>query len=127
MLRTFVCASLAVLLCAGIGLGAGKGAGKGKGKGNKGNQVHGKVVKVDTSRNTLTLTVKKKQESSDKEVTVTDQTKFVTYSGDQKSEVAGKAGLKDVKAGDRVRIKLDASGAANEIAVNPPHKKKPAK
>jgi hypothetical protein len=125
MLRAIVGATLALLLCAGIGLAADKEKEKTRSK-TKGTQVQGKVLKVDTAKGALTITSrKKKQEPTQAEISLTDQTRVVTFDADQKkTAVVGKAGLSSIKEGDRVVVQLNAQGAAQRIVVNRP---KPSK
>jgi hypothetical protein len=120
MLRTFLCATLALLLAAGIGLAADKNAKK-----KKGTTVAGTVKAIDAAAGKLTVTVKVKKATEDKDFTVGDAVKVVTFSGDTKSELTGKDGLKNVKVGDKIRVHSDEGGKVVSIQVgNPPKKKK---
>jgi hypothetical protein len=106
MLRAFVCAAVAVMVCVNVSSAADKKAG---------GEVHGVVKSVDAAKGTITVTVKVKKETQDKEFTVTDATKFVL--GDQ--QMTGKDGLKSdhLKAGTQVAIHADPDGKATEIKV----------
>ena len=112
MLRIFVCATLALLLSAGVSL-AGKGAKKGK----KGHAVAGTVKKVDASAGTLTVTTKKKKVQEDQQFTVGDSAKVVVANGADKKELSGKDGLKSVKEGDKVRVQADEAGNVVSLQV----------
>lgn len=119
MLRTVVCATLSLVLAAGVSLGADKAA---KGKGKKGHGAHGTVAKVDAGSNTLTITVKNKQnpDGIDKEFKLTDAAKVVTFANGAKTELSVKEGLSKIKVGDKVAIKKDDTGAVASVLVNPP-------
>ena len=112
MLRLFVCATLALLFATSMTLAADKAAKKKK----KGQTVAGTVKFVDTATGKLTVSVKKKKMVEDKEFTIGDSVKVVSFSGADKKELTGKAGLKAVKTGDKVRVQLDESG--NVVALH---------
>ncbi|HTU16988.1 MAG TPA: hypothetical protein VMG10_02900 [Gemmataceae bacterium] len=120
MLRLFVCATLALLFATSVTLSADKAAKKKK----KGQAVAGTVKLVDTATGKLTVSVKKKKMVEDKELTVGDTVKVVSFNGAEKSELTGKAGLKNIKTGDKVRVQLDETGNVVSIQVNAPKKPK---
>jgi hypothetical protein len=118
MLRAILCVALGLFVCSDMALA----------KGQKGKVAGGKIAKVDAEKGTLTVTVKTKTESSDKDFTVTDSTSFVIYVADGTSTTkTGKEGLKDPTAteGAKVRVTCDASGAVTKIELGSlPSKKK---
>lgn len=117
MLRTFVCAAVALVLCAGISLAADK---------KKGEAVTGVVKKVDAATGSITVSIKNKKETTEKEFKINDATKVLVISGEDKKELTGKDGLKaeQVKEGAAVVIKCDADGKVIAIQVGTPKKKK---
>ncbi|HZT81184.1 MAG TPA: hypothetical protein VFA26_13225, partial [Gemmataceae bacterium] len=110
MLRTFVCAAVALALCTGLALAGQK-------EKKKGQSVSGTVKKVDAATSTLTVTIKKKKETMDKEFKIGDTTKVVVFSGDEKKELTAKDGLKSdaLKEGAKVTVVTDADGKVTEI------------
>jgi hypothetical protein len=105
MLRTLVCASFALVLCAVAALAA---------------EYRGKVKSVDPDKNTITVTV----EGEDKTFKVTDDTKIVRGKGDK--EKAVKDGLKNEKAwkkGPNVIVTTDGT-KVKEIRIVGGKKKK---
>ena len=123
MLRLFVSAVVALVLCAGVGLTQDKGKAKNK-------TTQGTIKKVDAATGTLTVSVKGKAgaEPTTKEFKVDEATKVSVYSeGQQKpTELTGKAGLKDpqVKEGATVAVVTDDTGKVVRIRVNQPKKPK---
>lgn len=113
MLRLLVCASLALLLAANVSLAADKAAKKGK----KGQAVAGTVKAVDTATGKLTVSVKKKKVSEDKDFTIGDSVKVVAFSGTEKKELAGKDGLKSIKTGDKIHVRTDDNGNVVSVQV----------
>lgn len=119
MLRLLVCASLALLLAASVSLAADKTAKKNK----KGQAVAGTVKAINNK--TLTVTVKNKKATEDKDFTIGDSVKFVTFNGGVKQETTGTTAIKDVKPGDKVRVHLDESGNVVSVQIgNAPKKPK---
>jgi hypothetical protein len=121
MLRMFVCATLALLFAAGVSLSADKSNKK------KGVTVAGTVKSVDAAAGTLTVTVKKKKVQEDKDFTIGDTVKVVTFTGTDKTELTGKDGLKSIKTGDKIQVRIDAGGNVLSIQVGDLPKKKKAK
>ncbi|MGH7171269.1 MAG: hypothetical protein ACRELF_15130 [Gemmataceae bacterium] len=119
MLRLFVCATLALLLATSMTLAADK-AGKKK---KKGQAVAGTVKFVDAAAGKLTVSVKKKKMVEDKDFTIGDSVKVVTISGADKQELSGKAGLKNIKTGDKIRVRLDETGNVVSLQVGAAPKK----
>jgi hypothetical protein len=120
MLRTFVCAAVALVLCVGTTLAADKAEKK------KGQAAQGTIKKVDAATGTLTVTVKNKKESADKEFKIGDATKITVFAGDAKQDLTGPAGLKNeqFKEGAVVGIISDESGKVLEVRIGTPKKKK---
>jgi hypothetical protein len=95
-------------------------------KGKKGTSVNGKIAKVDADAGTLTVTVKSKTDSGDKDFTVPDSATVVIIADDgTPTEKTGKEGLKHpaVIVGARIKVTTDASGVVTKIEVG----KKPGK
>jgi hypothetical protein len=119
MVRTLLCAVVALALGAGLGLAADKG--------KKGHTYTGKIKKLDTETGTLTLTVKKKEKEKDREFTIGADTKVVVYAGDDKKELTGKDRLKNeqFKEGAAAAVVTDADGKITEVWLGTfPAKKK---
>jgi hypothetical protein len=124
MLRTFVCAAVALMLCVGASLA------QDKGKGKKNTQVAGTIKKIDAATGTLTISVKgKNTEAKDMEFKVSDTTKvtvFAPTTGD-KTQLTGKDGLKNeqFKEGARVQVITDADNKDKvlEVRIGTPKKK----
>jgi hypothetical protein len=106
-----------VVLVVGVSVA---GAGK-----KKGHNVSGTVKKVDAATGTVTVAVKKKKETTDKDFTIPDEAKVVVQQGKEKKELTGKAGLKDeqVKEGVPVTIVSDADGKVVEVRFGKAAKK----
>jgi Cu/Ag efflux protein CusF len=119
MLRLFVCATLALLFATNMTLAADKASNKKK----KGQAVAGTVKTIDATAGKLTVSVKKKKMVEDKDFTVGDNVKVVTFSGADKKQLTGKAGLKDIKTGDKVRVQIDGTGNVVSLQVGAPPKK----
>jgi hypothetical protein len=124
MLRTLLCAVLALFLCAGLAEAAKK---KGK-RGKRGTNYHGKIVKVDADGGTLTVAVKKKKskETEEKEFKVNDKTPVEAISADgEKTELTGKDVLKkeQFKEGAQVTVTCDKEGNVTKITFGKKAKK----
>src|SRR5262249_31332523 len=90
MLRLLIGATLALTLVGGFGWAAEKG------RGNKSRAAKGTIKKVDADKGILTVAVKsKKTEATEKEFKISDDTQVVIFSGKSKTELTGKAGLKN--------------------------------
>jgi hypothetical protein len=110
MLRAILCVTLGLFLCADVALA----------KGGQKTSVSGKISKVDADTGTLSMTVKSKTDSSNKDFTVTDSVRVVIIAEDgTTTEKTGKEGLKHpaVKVGAHVKVTTDASGAVTKIRV----------
>ncbi len=122
MLKLFVSAALALVLCAGVGLTQDKGKKKNK-------TAQGTVKKVDAATGTLTVAVKGKKgtEPTDKEFKVDDTTKVTVFAEGQEKpkQLTGKTGLKEaqIKEGTPVAVVTDDTGKVVQIRVNPPKAK----
>jgi hypothetical protein len=109
MLRTLLCAALALVLFTGLAEAAKKRAAKGK-------VYHGKIVKVDAAEGTLTVQVKK----DEKEFKVTAKTPVECYNADgEKTELTGKDVLKkeQFKKGAHVTIICDNDDNVKKITI----------
>jgi hypothetical protein len=118
MLRAILCVTLGLFVCADVALA--KGVKKAK-------PLNGKIAKVDADKGTLTVTVKSKSDTSDKDFTITDSAKFVIYGVDgTTTEKTGKEGLKEpvVSVGARVKVTLDDDGAVTKVELGKFPKKK---
>jgi hypothetical protein len=127
MLRYLVVSSVALLLAVGAGLADdGKGGQKGKGKG-KGTRAVGVVKKFDPATGTLTISVRNKQDKSnrDEEFKVTEKTTVTTFGSSQedKTDSIGGDALREVKPGTRVAV-MHGEGRASAVIVNPMGNKK---
>jgi sulfur carrier protein ThiS len=122
-MRSIVCSLLALLLFAGLGLAADKNAKK-----KKGAVVAGTVKSVDASTGKLTVAVKVKKSTEEKEFSVGDAVKIVTFVDGGKQEASGKDGLKNIKSGEKIRVLTDDGGKVVSLQIGqPPKKKKPQK
>ncbi len=122
-MRPIVCSLLALLLFAGIGLSADKNAKK-----KKGTAVAGTVKAIDASTGKLIVAVKVKKSTEDKEFSVDDGVKIVTFVDGGKQQASGKDGLKNIKTGEKIRVLTDEGGKVISLQVGQaPKKKKPNK
>lgn len=111
MTRVFVCAAVAVVFCAGSVLAA------------KGDIV-GAIKKIDEEKGVITVAVKVKKETMDKDFTITKDTKFLMVTGDETKDLAtGKDGLKSLKEGANVVIIADGD-KPSEVRIVEKKKKK---
>ena len=121
MLRMFVCAAVALMLCAGAGLAQDKGKGKNT-------TVNGTIKKIDAATGALTVTVKKKnEEAKDMEFKVNDTTKVTVYApttGDA-TKLTGKDALKnpEFKEGAKVKVVTDADNKVVSVQIGQAKKK----
>lgn len=119
MVRTIVCAALALLLTAGLVVAQEK-------KKKKGQFAGGVIKKVDAATSTLTVTTGRKGMQEDKEFKLTADAKFVIITGDKKEELSVKDGFKaeQVKEGTRVRLTLNDKGEVTMVTIGFMPKKK---
>ncbi len=125
MIRKFMASGVALLLLTGFALAQDeKGKDKGKGKGMR---IVGTVKKFDAAAGTLTVATKSKKDSegTDEEFRVSDATRFIVFgnSADDKKEMSGKEGLKELKDGVRIAV-MHSNGKVTEVIVNPMGRKK---
>lgn len=115
MFRTMLCAIATLVLFAGTALTADKKAGT---------TVTGTLKKVDAATGSITVAVKNKNETTDKEFKINDATKVVINGADKK-ELTGKDGLKnpDVKEGAAVSVAADATGKVTMVTIGTAKKK----
>jgi hypothetical protein len=108
MLRKLVASLVVVALVAGVAVAA---------AGKKGKKVTGTVKTVDAAAGTLTVVVKHKKQTADKDFTIPDEAKVVVGQGKENKESTGKAGLKDaqIKEGVLVTVLSDADGKVVEV------------
>jgi hypothetical protein len=116
MLRTCVCAALALVLVAGISLAE-------EAKAKKGKIVIGKFVSYKDG--TLTINVKKKGEETKMEFKIADETKVVIFAEGEKTELTGKDAQKigRTKEGTRVAIRLGKDDAVMTVLIGNAPKK----
>jgi hypothetical protein len=118
MLRTFLCAAIALTLCLGLT--------RAEEKKKKGTTAAGTIKKVDADKGVITVTVKKKKDQTeDKDFKVEEATKFVIFVGEDKKEASGKDGLKNenVKEGAKIAVVSDEDGKVTQIRIGTPPKK----
>lgn len=121
MLRKCVYTSLALLLVVSVSLAADK-----NNKKKKGSTVAGTVKAIDAAAGKVTVAVKVKKMTEEKDFTVGDAVKVVSFDGDKKTELAGKDGLKGVKIGEKIRVQSDENGNVVSLQFGTPPKKKKA-
>lgn len=119
MIRSLVCAVVALFFVSGLALAADTKAEKKK----KGAGITGKVKSIDAEKGVVVLSVGKKGQEMDKEITIGDDVKFVIQIGEEKKELSGKAGLKseEFKVGANVSVKMEGDKVVG-VMIN---KKKP--
>jgi hypothetical protein len=118
MLRFILCAGVALLFSNNLAQAAPT---------TKPKPVTGVIKAVDPGAGTITVTVKKKSDTTDKDFTVADATKITIKDKDGTTkDLTGKDGLKDpaVIVGATVKVTSAADGSVTEVVVN---YKKPAK
>jgi len=118
MLRTFVCAAVALAFFASVGLSADKAA--------KIKTFKGMVKKIDPVTGTITMTVKVKKQDTDMDFKVPDTAKVVVFTGDDKKELSTKDGLKSdqLKEGAVIAVITDADKNVTEVQLGDLPKKK---
>ena len=119
MLRIFVCSTLVLLLTVSAGLAADK-----NNKKKKGITVAGTVKAIDAAAGKVTVAVKVKKATEDKEFTLDDAVKVIRFVGGNKQQLSGKDGLKEVKTGDKIRVHSDEGGKVVSVQVGEIQKKK---
>ena len=120
-MRTLFCAALAVAICAASTVSAADKADKKKGK-----AINGMIKKIDAEKGTLTVAVKMKKETVEKEFKLGDDSKVVVVDGDEKKEMSAKDGLKapQLKEGAQVSIMADDDGKIATLTIGAMKKKK---
>lgn len=116
-MRTLFVALTALALCVGVTLAADK---------KKAAGVAGTIKKIDAKEGTITVTVKNKKETMDKEFKIGDDTKITMQDGDDKKELAvGKKGLENEKLKEGVMVTVvEEDGKVKEITIGAAKKKK---
>jgi hypothetical protein len=120
MLRMIVCAALGLMLFAGDS----QAGNNEKGKGKKGARVTGTFDSYKDGTLTIQSKGKKGAPGEKKEFKVADDTSVTVVKGEDKTELKGGAGFKDVAAGTLVSIKTDGTGKITAIQVGGTAKKK---
>ncbi len=110
MIRTLLCAVLALFLVSGLSLAD-------KGNKRKNRPVHGKVEKFDAATGSLTLSAGKKGAKETKEFKVTDSASFEDVRGDTTKALSGKDGLKELRAGEHVAVTVDDAGKVTKVTI----------
>lgn len=120
MLRTMLCAVVALTLCVNVALA----------KPKKPRPVTGTISKIDKDASKLTVTVtnKKQGTTEDKVFAVADSTSFAIAQDDgTTTTVTGKDGLKDAKVVEGAKVKVttadDGSVTTVEVVAKHKHKK----
>jgi hypothetical protein len=118
-MRTLICAAVAfaVALCAVSTVAA---ADKKKGK-----AVTGVVKKIDAEKGTITVAVKVKKETMEKEFKLGEDVKVTVIAGDDKKEMSVKDAFKaDLKEGATVTVVADDDGKVSTLTIGMAKKKK---
>jgi hypothetical protein len=112
MLRNLVGAALVVAVCVGVAAAEDKGD-------KKAANTTGVVKKIDADKGLVTLTVKVKKESVDKEFKIDDATKFAVVVGDEKKDLPSKDALKNeaLKEGATIVVTVDADGKVTGLQI----------
>jgi len=112
MLRKIVGAALAVAVCVGVVAAEDKGD-------KKTTNTTGVVKKIDADKGVVTLTVKVKKETVDKEFKIDDATKFSVVVDDEKKSLPSKDALKNeaLKEGATVVVAADADGKVTGFQI----------
>lgn len=117
MLRTLLCAMLALFLVTNVGLAAGK-------KGKKGKGTVGSVVKFSAETGDLTIATGKKGKGPMKEFKLDTTISFVVFEGEVSKTITGKDGFKELKSGDKVKLTVDQAGKVTQVQIGGLNKKK---
>lgn len=115
MLRTLLCAMLALFLAANVGLAAGK-------KDKKG--TVGSVVKFSAETGDLTIATGKKGTGPAKEFKLDTSVSFVVFEGEISKTLTGKDGFKELKSGDKIKLTVDQAGKVTQVQIGGLKKKK---
>jgi hypothetical protein len=118
MLRTIGCAG-ALLALVFLAVGGTVDAAKPK-KTKQNLMVKGTIKLVDPAKNLLIVNQKVKQETVDRELSISEDTEFVIMKGKDKQEVLGREGLELLvgKEGARVKVKCDKDVNVLKVTVN---------
>ncbi len=122
-MRLMVCAAVGLMLCAGVGLAGDKD----KGKGKKGQSVSGTFESYKDGTLTIQTKGRKGAPGEKKEFKLADDTAVTVFKGEQKTELKGATGFKDVSAGTPVIVTTDETGKVMAVQVGAAAKKKEAK
>jgi len=117
MVRTVLCAAIALLLTAGLAVAQEKKKARG---------ARGVVKKIDAAGSSITVTVKTKDSMEDKEFKIGESVKFVIFKGEEKTELAAKDGFKaaELKEGATVFLALNDKGEVTTVTLGQMRKKK---
>jgi hypothetical protein len=117
MLRAIFCGAVVFVIAAGCHRAAPKTELKGRGR----FPARGTVKSADPAAGTLTVNVRSRQEPAGAEKTfqVEDDTTITSFTGEAKTELKGKDGLRDpqFKAGARVAVTSEDGGKVVNIQV----------
>jgi len=91
----------------------------------KADTLNGVIKKVDPSAHMLIVTVNINKTPADREIKLTDTTRFVFGSGKAERVMVGKAAYKNERLKERARVSivLDGEGRAAEVRISPPREK----
>ena len=111
MKRTVASACVVLYLVAGASLAADKAA--------KNQMVKGTIKVVDVAKNLLIVNQKVKKDIVDRQLDISDTTKFVIMTGKDKQEATGVEGLKllEGKEGASVKVKCDKDVNVLKVTV----------
>src|SRR5262249_20218214 len=86
--------------------------------------VTGEIKKIDAATNTLTVSLKAKKATTDREFKIADTTKFVTVNGKNQTDLAGGLKNEQLKPGATGSVKTDGDGKVTERRLGTAKKKK---
>jgi hypothetical protein len=111
MMRTVVCALVAVPLFVGPAAAADKAA--------KNQMVKGTIKVVDLAKKVLVVNQKVKNEVVDRELSITEDAEFVIKTGKETKEASGSEGLAllEGKEGSQVAVKCDKDVKVLKVTV----------
>ncbi len=107
-----------------VRVGSPRKGGLGAKKAARGKPVVGSVQKL--TGETLRLSVPKIV-TEDKDFPIDDSVRVIVFSGNDKKELTGKDGLKEIKEGSRVSVRVDAGGKVIAVVVGNPPRRFPLK